>query len=495
MESKTKELIEALRWKNPLNPNLNSINGQPAEIVLRSDLEDAADELERLAALEAQSPAEGDLSALPPIPLLETSPPPPNVFRALSWLLDYTDANTCRHETTHRGGLIWTVCDDCEQRWADDNGGFIPYEDAGAVANARAVRDAVMTPQGQSLGGSEPKSQFPAVGGGDWLKSLRTYASMLHAADKHGIDRDFDDLEVEDQVNYLNMAAAVLNDVRASMKDAPTHLRGASSVGLGEGSSVLLSPHPDHAGAEIATPVDLQWSGQFSVNDPDPADDHSAIYLQCPNGLLVDFSSDPTPDLDVARVHWIATKLNAALSSPLTHAGEGAKDYDTPMWLALCQIFSATKNAAALLRTKPVNQTSVDLILSALDRVAKDADDAINAVAPIPVHEGAILDAAENLLIAIGMGWELDGCASVLQEAIAGHHQASVCESDIPEIIERGERGEKLSACQQSAWSGYELGWRDGRKDAALSPGGCSNCGGARSQAGRRVVWPAPSRT
>lgn len=140
----------------------------------------------------------------------------------------------------------------------------------------------------------------------------------------------------------------------SELKDAPTHLRGASSVGLGEGLTVLLWPHPDHAGAEIAKPVDLQWSGQFSVNDPDPADDHSAIYLQCPNGLLVDFSSDPTPGLDVARVHWIA---------------------------------------------------------------------------PTPVHEGPI------------------------------------DEADIPEIVERGKHGEKLTVAERAAWSGYELGWKDGWND------------------------------
>ena len=36
--------------------------------------------------------------------------------------------NLCRHESTHRGGVLWTICDDCGQQWADDRGGFKPNE-------------------------------------------------------------------------------------------------------------------------------------------------------------------------------------------------------------------------------------------------------------------------------------------------------------------------------------------------------------------------------
>jgi len=34
----------------------------------------------------------------------------------------------CDHAYTHRGGAIWTICDDCGKRWADDKGGFKPDE-------------------------------------------------------------------------------------------------------------------------------------------------------------------------------------------------------------------------------------------------------------------------------------------------------------------------------------------------------------------------------
>lgn len=53
-------------------------------------------------------------------------------------LLNHLDANTCLHETTHRGGSIWTICDDCDAKWADDKGGFKPHQDEPAVAAARA---------------------------------------------------------------------------------------------------------------------------------------------------------------------------------------------------------------------------------------------------------------------------------------------------------------------------------------------------------------------
>lgn len=36
--------------------------------------------------------------------------------------------NTCQHDETHRGGAIWTICDRCGAKWADDQGGFKPFK-------------------------------------------------------------------------------------------------------------------------------------------------------------------------------------------------------------------------------------------------------------------------------------------------------------------------------------------------------------------------------
>jgi ribosomal protein L37AE/L43A len=57
--------------------------------------------------------------------------------KALRNLLSHVDEITCRHEQTHRGGTIWTICEDCGCEWADDRGGFQPYQDAKEVTAAR----------------------------------------------------------------------------------------------------------------------------------------------------------------------------------------------------------------------------------------------------------------------------------------------------------------------------------------------------------------------
>ena len=44
----------------------------------------------------------------------------------IKFALEYADAHICRHEATKRGGAIWTICEDCGQKWADDEGGFKP---------------------------------------------------------------------------------------------------------------------------------------------------------------------------------------------------------------------------------------------------------------------------------------------------------------------------------------------------------------------------------
>ena len=59
---------------------------------------------------------------------------------ALQELLTYAERQTCQHDDTHRAG-IWTVCDTCGRKWADDEGGFIPYEEPKAFTKAREVLD------------------------------------------------------------------------------------------------------------------------------------------------------------------------------------------------------------------------------------------------------------------------------------------------------------------------------------------------------------------
>ena len=52
-------------------------------------------------------------------------------------LLRYAERQTCRHEETRRGGFNWTICNQCEKSWADDEGGFSPYVEPQEFTDAR----------------------------------------------------------------------------------------------------------------------------------------------------------------------------------------------------------------------------------------------------------------------------------------------------------------------------------------------------------------------
>jgi hypothetical protein len=53
--------------------------------------------------------------------------------------IDHIDRNTCEHEDTYRGGAIWTICRGCGMKWADDEGGFMPYQEPKWLTAARAA--------------------------------------------------------------------------------------------------------------------------------------------------------------------------------------------------------------------------------------------------------------------------------------------------------------------------------------------------------------------
>ena len=63
----------------------------------------------------------------------------PELVAAVRRLLALHDESVCVHESCTRGGAIWTICDDCGQKWADDEGGFVPYSDPPDVDEARAL--------------------------------------------------------------------------------------------------------------------------------------------------------------------------------------------------------------------------------------------------------------------------------------------------------------------------------------------------------------------
>lgn len=57
----------------------------------------------------------------------------------LQELVAHIEDSTCTHDSTHRGGAIWEICDDCGDKWADDRGGKPAFKWPGCVEMARAL--------------------------------------------------------------------------------------------------------------------------------------------------------------------------------------------------------------------------------------------------------------------------------------------------------------------------------------------------------------------
>lgn len=55
----------------------------------------------------------------------------------MAWLVDHIERETCVHEDLVRGGAIWTICEQCQRKWADDQGGFVPYVEPAQLGIAR----------------------------------------------------------------------------------------------------------------------------------------------------------------------------------------------------------------------------------------------------------------------------------------------------------------------------------------------------------------------
>ena len=58
------------------------------------------------------------------------------LLRALRNVTDLADRNICRHEETHRGGVLWEICDMCGAKWADDDGGRPDFVEPQAITKA-----------------------------------------------------------------------------------------------------------------------------------------------------------------------------------------------------------------------------------------------------------------------------------------------------------------------------------------------------------------------
>lgn len=83
----------------------------------------------------------------PPQPGPTPIPGRATIAASLRWLLRHYDQNTCQHEETTRGGAIWTICRSCGRKWADDEGGFKPYEEPSEIMVARHLLQQLERPR------------------------------------------------------------------------------------------------------------------------------------------------------------------------------------------------------------------------------------------------------------------------------------------------------------------------------------------------------------
>lgn len=87
---------------------------------------------------------------------------PPSLYAieaALSGALAEWGRHICEHENTHRGGAIWTICDDCGSKWDDDRGGFQPFKEPARITTAYSVLSRVRA----ALARSPASGAFPTA--------------------------------------------------------------------------------------------------------------------------------------------------------------------------------------------------------------------------------------------------------------------------------------------------------------------------------------------
>jgi hypothetical protein len=58
---------------------------------------------------------------------------------ALRDLTQWAENQICTHESTHRGGAIWEICDQCGAKWADDEGGKPGFKWPAEIEVARVL--------------------------------------------------------------------------------------------------------------------------------------------------------------------------------------------------------------------------------------------------------------------------------------------------------------------------------------------------------------------
>lgn len=140
--------------------------------------------------------------------------------------------NQCAHENTHRGGAIWTICDSCRAKWADDQGGFkpngeIPKLDAAFEVLDRYLPDRV---EGQAMRGwTQVKEEENNMDGmNEWV--LKDEAERRIAATEARV-RQRAQLELNDANATIHTYAQEVKALRSTIADLTAKLEGAYQIG------------------------------------------------------------------------------------------------------------------------------------------------------------------------------------------------------------------------------------------------------------------------
>jgi hypothetical protein len=197
-----------------------------------------------------------------------STPQPAELLRqardALAGLLSRDTRNTCQHENTHRGGVLWTICDDCDAKWADDRGGMPEWKDPPEWVRA----DEAIAALDAALAAVPAAAQEPM----DAYCYARRLAQSLfdkhYAQDEHYASGSvkfalWDDLmgvltQIDNMVSGLSRAAL---QSPTSAAQEPTQ-REQTLAGLLKRCARCLPP--DHATRKLATDY-LKREGFFNV--------------------------------------------------------------------------------------------------------------------------------------------------------------------------------------------------------------------------------------
>lgn len=177
-------------------------------------------------------------------------------------LLREHDKHICLHEETHRGGVIWTICDHCGRKWADDEGGFQPYEEPAAVTAAWAAlkceeiaTPAPATPPGvpdsvRALSEAATPGEWYAASGTD-IRALPAISAPIGMTSPSGNGNGLNDRAfIVAAVNYVRALIATHPAGQSAGSGADPYPNNRIGAQMRTAASILNAPDSTRTGDE-----------------------------------------------------------------------------------------------------------------------------------------------------------------------------------------------------------------------------------------------------